>query len=225
MISCWTSHYNYKCSSRSVNVTSHFGININGNPVQQIDIPPVGTGTYDLFAHNVQKSDNFIANTGSLVSLNYSQGSFGSQGWLNWFELFCRRAINIERSADFFQGLVKCGLRVVTFAISNADAKTQVWDITSPLHPVKMNTILNGNQLSFSNDAQILHEYVCFSNVFQTPQAIGKIANQNLHSTSAADLIIVANPQFIPQAQALAQFHQQKNNLKTIVVTTDSDIQ
>ena len=42
-----------------------------------------------------------------------------------------------------------------------------------------------------------------------------------MHNTSPADYLIVTYPAFLPQAQRLAQFHQQQNGLRVKVVTTE----
>lgn len=47
------------------------------------------------------------------------------------------------------------------------------------------------------------------------------MAPQNLHATTEADYLIVTVPQFLPQAQRLAGFHQQRTALQTVVVTTE----
>jgi hypothetical protein len=209
-------------AARSVNVQSAFTVSVNNQPVQQINVPQVGVGMYDLFAQQSQKTDNLISPANLIIAFNYSPGSFNSQGWLNWFEFFCRRSLSMTSVKQLlFRDWNSVGTGATEFIVSNTDANAQVWDVTDPLNPVKMNSNVTGNQLRFTNDAQQLHEYVCFSNNFLTPQGVGKIANQNLHASSEADFIIVSYPQFLQQAQRLAQFHQQQNNLKTIVVTTD----
>ena len=78
-------------AARSINTLSRFNVSINNQQIQQISVPPIGTATYDLFAQQIEQSDNFILNGNSAtVTLNYLQGSFNSQGWLNWFEFFAR---------------------------------------------------------------------------------------------------------------------------------------
>lgn len=210
-------------AGRSVNVPSRFAISVNNQQVQQLAIPQIGTGVYDLFAQEVRQSDHFILNgPNASVSINYTQGSFNSQGWLNWFEFFARRNLTLSPGKQImFRDWNSVGSGNAGFIISNADAQTQVWEVTDALHPVKMSTSLSAGQLRFTNDAQRLREYVCFSGSFLTPKSEGKVTNQNLHSTSEKDLLIVAPPEFLQEAQRLAQFHQQKNNLRTIVVSTD----
>jgi hypothetical protein len=210
-------------AARSVNALSRFSVSVNNQQVQQISVPQIGTGIYDLFAQQVQQSDNFILNgSTATVSINYSQGSFNSQGWLNWFEVFARCNLSLPKGKQLlFRDWSTVGSGNAAFVISNADAPTQVWDVTDALHPVKMNASLSATQLRFTNEAQRLREYVCFSNNFLTPKAEGKISNQNLHAATEKDFLIVSTPEFLSEAQRLAQFHQQKNNLRTLVVSTE----
>ncbi|MEO7983738.1 MAG: type IX secretion system sortase PorU, partial [Bacteroidota bacterium] len=44
---------------------------------------------------------------------------------------------------------------------------------------------------------------------------------QDLHAAIATDLLLVTHPNFLTQAQRLAQLHQQQNGLRTTVVTTE----
>jgi hypothetical protein len=210
-------------AARSVNTLSRFSIAVNNQQVQQLSVPPIGTGTYDLFAQQAEQSDNFILNTtGAIASVSYSQGGFNSQGWLNWFEFFARRNLTMPQSKQLsFRDWSSVGSGNAEFVISNAETSSLVWDVTDALHPVKMNATLSANQLKFSNDAQRLREYVCFSNNFLIPKSEGRVNNQNLHSTTEKDFLIITAPEFLQEAQRLAQFHQQKNNLRTAVVTTE----
>jgi hypothetical protein len=210
-------------AARSVNTQSVFTVAVNNQQVQQVPVPQIGTALYDLFAQQAGQTSAFVLNQGNAtVSFNYTQGSFNSQGWLNWFEFFARR--NLVMSAGrqlLFRDWNSVGSGAAGFVISNADAGSQVWDITDALHPVKMATAFSGNQLAFANETQRLREYACFSSTFLTPQAEGRMANQNLHNAAEKDLLIVAYPPYLQEAQRLAAFHEQKNNLRTLVVTTD----
>jgi hypothetical protein len=210
-------------AARSVNVVSRFAVSVNGQQVQQITTPPIGTGTYDVFAQQVQQRDNFVLNAANAsLSINYTQGSFNSQGWLNWFEFFARRNLTVQLGKQLlFRDWSSVGAGNLQFVVSNVDASCQVWDVTDSLHPVKVNGVVSGNQLRFTNDAQRLREYVCFSSNFLIPRTEGRVANQNLHNTTEKDLLIVTSPEFLQQAQRLAQFHQDRDKLRIAVVTTE----
>jgi hypothetical protein len=209
-------------SARSINVASSFSVTINGFPVQQIAIPAVGTGILDPFARQVEKKDNFIATPDPIVTLSFSPGSFNAQGWLNWFELFYRRNLEMPVSRQLvFRDLLSAGTPAVQYILSNADSHTQVWDISDQGEPAKMLGVISGNQLQFSNDARELKEYIAFSDNYLLPVAKGKVANQNLHDNPSVDFFIITPPGFITEAERLANFHQQHDQLKTLVVTTE----
>src|SRR5215211_6659944 len=172
-------------AARSVNVPSSFSVQVNGQPAQQIEVGQVGAGIYDLYAQYAQKTNSLISPLNPQATFNYTPGSFNSQGWLNWFEFFCRRSLATAIGSQLlFRDWNSVHTTAVEFIISNAYPATQVWDVTDPLSPERMNTVLSGSQLRFTNEAQRLREYVCFSGNFLLPAAVGKIAVQNLHATS-----------------------------------------
>ncbi len=212
------------CAARSAGVSSRFDILINNQPAGQQQINAVNGGQYDLF---VQQSkglfSSVIAQDNVNVTYNYIPGSFNSQGWLNWFELFVRRSISLK-SVDqlLFRDWLSVGNQNAEFIVDNAVTNSQVWDITYPLTPQKMQGQLSGNEYRFVNSCNRLREYIAFNNAgFLLPEAIGKITNQDLHNSSPADLLIVTHSVLSQQAQRLAQFHQQQNGLRVQIVTTE----
>ncbi|MDB5206884.1 MAG: porU [Flavisolibacter sp.] len=210
-------------AARSVNNSSRFSIAVNNGTAQQLSIAPIGVGQYQLFAQQAQKEDVLPINqTTATLNFTYVPGSVNGQGWLNWFEVFCRRAIVLSPNKQLaFRDWSSVNNTSVGFTITGADAVTQVWDVTDAALPVKMNSLITGNSLAFSNDAARLREYIAFSNFFLTPKAEGRVTDQNLHATIPADYLIVTPPQFMAQAQRLALFHQQRNNLTTVIASTN----
>lgn len=209
-------------AARSVNVTSRFNVSVNNQVIQQLNILPVGAGSLDLFAQQLQQVNSFSLNQNPTVNYTYVPGSFNSQGWLNWFEFFCRRNLILPASQQLlFRDWNSTGMSSAEFLIANANASSQVWDVTDPLNVVRINSSLTGTQLRFSNEALRLREYAAFSGNFLTPKAEGRVLNQNLHNTTEKDYLIITHAQFLSQAQRLAAFHQQRNNLRSIVITTE----
>lgn len=213
------------CIARSVGTNSSFNIKINNQLAGQITLSPVTGGTLDLFAQQSSVVASVpVAQSGTTINFTYNPGSFDSQGWLDWFELFSRRNLSMSGVDQvLFRDWLSVGSgNVGEFIVSNANTGTQVWDVTDPLNPIRMQGNLAGTDLHFVNDCSRLHEYVAFNaSNFLTPSIVGRISNQNLHNSTPVDLIIITYPSFLQQAQRLAQFHQQQNGLKTIVVTTD----
>src|SRR4029078_12098761 len=179
-----------------------------------------GGGQYDLFARDATVINTAIANQNNIgIGYTYAPGSFNAQGWLNWFELFCRRNLSLSGSDQLlFRDWLSVGNSNGEFIINNANPNTQVWEITDPLNPVRLQGNLINNEFHFINDCMRLREYVAFNNNnFLIPEVAGKVTNQDLHNTSPADLLIITHPSLLLQAQRLAQIHQQQNSLRTLV--------
>jgi hypothetical protein len=212
------------CIARSVGTASQFDVSVNNQPVQQINIPAVSGGQYDVIANEVKTVGSTTVSQSDLsIVYSYVPGSFNSQGWLNWFEVFTRCNLSMKGVDQLlFRDWNSAGNTAGEFIVSEANSTTKVWDVTDPLAPVKMQTNLQGTDCRFVNSCKSLHEYAAFiQSNFLLPVSIGKVANQDLHSLSAADLVIVTTPSMLPQAQRLGQFHQTKNNLRFAAVTTD----
>ncbi len=210
-------------AARAVNAQSRFDVFVNNTLNQQIPVAAVGTGIYDLFAHQARQSGkgNILSNSIN-VSFNFIPGSFNAQGWIDWFLLFYRRQLFLPANDQIlFRDWQSVGNTSITFNLTGADATTEVWDISNPLDPVKMSATLNSGELKFTDNAQTLKEYVAFRKTYLTPKALGSVPTQDLHNTTGSDYIIITYPQFLAQAERLAQFHKQKNNLRAKVATTE----
>jgi Peptidase family C25 len=210
--------------ARSVGAASSFVTRVNGIPGAQINIPPVGSGQYDLFAQPSVSFSSLVAPPGDLiVGYTYVPGSFNAQGWLNWFELSFRQTLSMPSSQPLlFRDWSSVGPANAEFVIGNAGAGTEVWEVTDPSNPILIQGSLVNNQFHFTNNCSRLREYAAFSPAnLLTPIAAGRVANQDLHHTGPADNIIIVPSSFLAQAQRLAAFHQQQSGLRTLVVTTD----
>ncbi|MBM3416886.1 MAG: type IX secretion system sortase PorU [Bacteroidetes bacterium] len=217
-------HLQVSCAARSVNAGSRFDIRINNQPAGQLLVPATGSGQYDLFAR--EAASQIVvpgAQPSNNISFTYVPGGVNAQGWLNWFELFARRSISLGGiNRLLFRDWLSTGNSRAEFVVSNAGSNTQVWEVTNPLNPRKMQGSLTGSEFRFVNDALVLREYVAFNpQDFLIPSSEGVVAAQNLHASSPADFIIVSFHSLLPHANAIAALHRQRNNLRTIVVSTD----
>lgn len=211
------------CAARSVGAGSRFDIKLNNQPAGQVLVNAVGGGVYDPIANTATGLLTGTASQNNIsLSYTYVPGSVNAQGWINWFELFMRRNLSLNGTDQLlFRDWTSVGNGPAEFIISNATSSTQVWDITDPLNPQKMQGSLVNTDYHFINTTNRLREYVAFNAAnFLIPVSAGTIANQDLHHTTATDFIIVTHPSLLSQAQRLAQLHQQRNGLRSLVVTT-----
>ena len=213
------------CIARSFGNASRFQLNVNGQAALQLNIPPVTNGAYDPFARNTRAEGSFIPSQSNLtIGVGYTTGSVNSQGWLDWFELFTRRSLSMVGVSQLLfrdWNSVQSGSSA-RFLVSDAQPSTQVWEITDPATPIRFQGTFNGNTLQFVNDCSRLREYVAFhNNGLLTPTPAGRVANQNLHGPVMTDMLIITHPSLLAQAQRLAGWHQQRDQLRCLVVTTD----
>jgi len=111
------------------------------------------------------------------------------------------------------------------YLISNANANVQIWDITDIQNISKIPTTIVNGKLSFTDSGNGIKNYLAIdptaSTAFSKPDIIGVVPNQNLHGIAQADMVIITHPNFLTQANTLAQAHRDKDNLTVSVVTTD----
>src|SRR6187399_171568 len=211
------------CVARSINVPSRFDVKVNNQLAQQVSIPSTGPGLYDLFAQQTQQASDLLLSQESLqINYTYLPGGFNSQGWLNYFEIYSRRSLVLTGSGQLpFRDWNSVGNNICEFVISNATPNTQVWDITDPLSPIRMQGSFLANEFRFVNDAARLREYIALNtDNALIPVNAGRIQNQDLHNSQQTDYLIITNNSLLAQAERLASFHRQRN-LKVTVVTTD----
>ncbi|MFC0775414.1 type IX secretion system sortase PorU [Terrimonas alba] len=212
------------CVARSAGTGSFFEIQLNNAALGKLTIQPVGTGPYDQFAYQtIHLANAVLMQENNIVGYTYTPGSFNAQGWLNWFELFYRQQLSLKNLDQLqFRDWASVGNHTGEFVIAEVSSTSQVWDITDPLTPVLMPSTITGNTLKFLNSCSRLKEYIVFKETnLLTPVAEGKVGNQDLHATAPVDYIIITHPPFLSQAQRLAKFHEQRNGLRSLVVTTD----
>ena len=103
--------------------------------------------------------------------------------------------------------------------VQNANADYQLWEVTSPLQPVIQNGVFSGGNLVFATNERTEKRYVMFkpSETYQIANWTW-LPNQNVHAIAEADNLILTIPLFWEQAQALADYHAEKDGLTSVLV-------
>lgn len=219
-----TSHpINIKTSvaARSLN-QSTFNIKANNNFVANVNVAKIVYDYATPYAFTGLNSSQFNSTSDQInidVEYNYSENN--AIGWLNYLQLNSRRALKITNNNLHFRDIQFLYFdEVGKYIISNATSNTQVWDVSDILNVKKLPTNLVGNEISFLDSLSNLKTYYAFNNVFQKAELIGKIENQNLHNFgSEIEYVIITHPNFLSAANRLAEFHENKDNLISRVVT------
>ncbi len=159
-----------------------------------------------------------------VVNLTVSLQTPGAVGWLYYNEVNARRNLTMAGVGVGDQLLFRDSKSIGSGTISQftltENGKDSVWEVTDPTNVKQQLTINNGASLQFEINTDSLRQFVAFDgNSFFSPIAIGPVPNQNLHEMQQADMIIVTHPEFINQANALAEFHRTNDNLSVNVAT------
>ncbi len=207
-------------------VYSRFQVNYNNTNLVLQSLPSVSTSYTADFGTVNTTTVNFAVNSGE-INFDYTFQPYNSSsaGWLNYISLNVTRSLSMTGNQLFFRDLDTLNLASEShYIISNAGANLMLWNTSNPTNVYRQAYSLANSQIDFVQNLApgALAEYVLFnSDALKAPGFSGKVPNQNLHALglTATDMIIVAAPQFLSEAQRLADFHKTHDNFKIVIAT------
>jgi len=202
---------------------STFNLTAAGNAMT-LHISAVPTSYTSTFANMSVDTLTFNATLPNInINLKYNKPTSNSAAWLNYLQFNVERNLIMAGHIMPFRHINSVGQgHISRFILDNASANLKVWDVTHPLEPKKVTTQLTGTQMSFTLSTDSLREFIAHSGAsYLAPIFIGKVGNQNLHGLGHFDMIIVAHPLFISEAQRLAQAHYNRHDLSVVIVTPE----
>jgi len=108
------------------------------------------------------------------------------------------------------------------FIVKNAGEHVKIWNVGNVENIYEIEGTLNENTISFVVNSSLLQEYtavdVSQKNEFPTPEVIGTIENQDLHGLGQQDMVIITHPNFVSQAERIAELHRTVDNMRVLVV-------
>jgi len=201
------------------NSTMLYRANGNEKTFQFAAVNPHYLATY---AHSINDTFLFKTNSSTIdVQLFYSKPNSSAQAWLNYIEINAQRHLTMSGQQMGFRTPNAVGLgNSAEYTLENASQSIEIWDISNPLVPIIMSSSITSNTLKFTSSADSLRTFVAHQGGYYTPTKVGSVENQDLHSLSKIDYVILYHPNFKSQAEKLADFHRTHSNL--IVYTTDA---
>lgn len=159
-------------------------------------------------------------------NLTYSKPSASSKGYLNYVEVNARRSLVMSGGAMRFQYPDLIGNDTYSkFNLTNAGANVQIWDISDHVNIKRIATTANTGTLSFYGNNRTAKTYLAIdpgaTSSFQKPEIVGSVPRQNLHGMLQTDMVIIAHPNFLQQAQRLAKAHNDMGEITVEAVTTE----
>lgn len=215
-------------AARSTTNGVSFNVSLNNEPVHTQSIGSVGISYIAPFGKNNIALKTFAPNEldiadGKTLNLNltFNRSDPNARGWLDYIELNVRRRLSLSSGQLLFRDLASTGAGKITHFVFDAlPTNAQIWDVSLPDEVALIPLQNNG----FVAETALLREFVAFgTDGFVQPEAIGRTEAQNLHAPDFPDMVIVSAPEFLAQADELAQFHRDRDAL-TVKVTTPQQI-
>lgn len=160
----------------------------------------------------------------SALKFVFNSNSSTASGYIDWYEIFYRRQFTAVNDVLDFTSPDTTG--TVRFAVNGFSSDSiNVFDVTdfsnvSVITPIS----IQGGSVVFAIpvSAGVPHEfYAVGPNGYLSVSKITPISNSNLRGqTAGADLVIVTPPDFVDQANMLANFKRSFDGLKTQVAVT-----
>ena len=199
-------------------------MSVNGAGVGSIDLASVPLGEGSIYAIKGQESSASFSLSGNSdnieVGFNFIPNGVTSITYLDRFILAVKRSLTLENGPVFFRSVESLDNAVSSFEIKNVDSDLRIWDVSNATAASGLDFQMTGNDAVFSATTDVLREFVAFSGAdFSSPFDFGNVPNQSIKSTTDVDGIIVAAPDFLEQAQRLADFRMSNDNLVVNVVT------
>ena len=132
-----------------------------------------------------------------------------SLGYVNYVSINAWRSLAfVGPEMSFRNPLTYDASKVYRYQLTGATSATQVWDVTQPTNPVRIDGQLSGSTYGFNARGIEGGEFIAFDgSSYLVPRLIGEVANQNLHSDLGYDYLMVVYPDFVGQAERLKAIH------------------
>lgn len=203
--------------------SSKLNVSINGSAQTALTFSPATMGSDTGFYADLDENSYTISDSPSELNFKFTfvASSSPAMAWLDYITVNYKRRLVVNDQL-MFRDITNLGAgNISEFKLAVSDNNLKIWDITDYTTPTSIPYTINGNTASFKADASQLHEFVGFYTDADLPQPeyVEDINNQNLHGIANADLVIISAPEFLTQANELAQFHRDHDQLSVSVVT------
>jgi len=153
------------------------------------------------------------------LTINYTYSGAIFTAALDYIQVEYPRAIRLyDNELYFYISPVESS----AVKVDGCSESTLIWDVTDPLNPICMNHTLDRQVATFSSPAGY-HEYVAFNpeGIRRAAKTVGKIENQDLHSMSSPDMVIITPPEYSKAARQIAEIHSATEGMDVAVIFPD----
>jgi hypothetical protein len=162
------------------------------------------------------------------LELDFLPTNTTDRAWVDFFRVQARRDLQMVNSTLIFRDAQSTNYNYTQYRLSQTEADYVVWnvsDINAIYAPQKS---FADNVTTFTDSSSELQTYIAFNPSANYPKPeyisngkdIGPVENQNLHGVNNCELLIVTPPEFLLQAEELADLHRSTDGMNVCVLTT-----
>ncbi|MBG7631180.1 MAG: type IX secretion system sortase PorU, partial [Bacteroidetes bacterium] len=194
-----------------VNNQSLFNVNLYASSGLTHASANRGSGTLQMSGNSVP------------VQISYNNnGNPSANAFLDYIEVLGKKRLKANGKQFSFRNFDVINTNnIFEYVIENASNVSEVWDVTNPLNPIRVENKSTSSSFNFKVNGGEAHEYIVMNNNdYYIPERLdeSKVKNQNLHSLINLDYIIVTPNYLVDKAQKLADYHIQNSDLKVQVI-------
>lgn len=202
---------------------SSFDVNINGQFILNHQCSALSLAYDGVYADTDFKRVNFKSNSNRLdIAYSYNGPiAQGANGWLDFYTINAKSFLRNSGRQIVFSDKNSVGSNVISKFNFTAARNLTIWDVSNKteVFAIQGNFEASNNQFNFSAKTDSLRWFVAYDGTnFFKPISFGKIANQNIHGLGAVQGIIITHPDFLTEANRLAQYHKTKRGLNIHVI-------
>lgn len=211
-------YFSHQFAARSIQYNASAAVSLNGENWHSFTSSGVD-GAYDeTFGRLHSKKGTFNLSANSLlINYNYNLPGEGN-GWVDFYSIAVPTNLEVIGSQTVVRSKEAALKNQVQFAFTTGSYT--IWNVTDIFSTGKQLTFsANGkdNAILFTNTDPV--KFALFtSGSEKTAEHVAQVKNQNLHAASSNDFIIISHPDFLPEAERLANFHRDFYQQSVLVV-------
>lgn len=198
---------------------TQFTLQVNGQFGGSLPVSSISGAEYDY--QGAMRTDTFlvkptnVANSLRILVTFQKRGQSSAQGYLNYIGIEFRRELR-----QYDQPVWARRMGAGQFTVKQATSNLRIWDVSNSYSPVNQLYSLSADQLARWGNQKRADYFLFTDGQLKSPLSLTQIYNQNIHSLAAPNLLIVTAPAWRAQAERLATFRREHDQLLVQVITT-----
>jgi hypothetical protein len=216
--------YNIRVAARA-SVPTIFRLYENSTLKNSLQVQGVNLFDYNgTYAQITDSSGSFLPSSASPVyDIKYfNNGEAGAHGWLDYITLQGRKLNSFEGPVMQFRDSrdVAPG-RITGFTIHSVISNALIWDVTDPSSIKQIQYNRSADNFTFKSLTDTLKTFIAFTTSDAVVPLIipSRVPNQDLHLSSATDMIIITHPLFRDYVEKIAKIHFNNGGIISQIVT------